>query len=138
MTALLLAAMLAFPPPDFAALRDAWENTIHARHLDECVALYAPDGTFVLADGTRFTGRKAIRMLYTGAMKTYVSDLHFHSVASHADGDLAYDSGRWTETLTLRATGKIKKSSGSYMTVYRYEDGSWLIAEQVWTSPDKD
>jgi uncharacterized protein (TIGR02246 family) len=136
--ALILAAVLEFPAPDFSALRNAWTNTIHARHLDACVALYAPDGVFVLADGTRFKGRKAIRMLYTGAMKTYVSDLHFYSVASHASGDLAYDSGRWNETLMLRATGKIKKSTGSYMTVYRYENGAWLIVEQVWTSPDRD
>ncbi len=138
MLAFILAAILAYPAPDFPALRNAWASTIHARHLDACVALYAPDGVFVLADGTRFKGSKAIRMLYTGAMKMYVSDMHFHNVTTHASGDLAYDSGRWNETLTLRATGKIKKSTGSYMTVYRYENGAWLIIEQVWTSPDKD
>jgi ketosteroid isomerase-like protein len=138
MLAIILALLVALPGPDFAGLRHAWESSLHARHLDASVALYAPDGVFVLADGSRYKGRNAICMLYGGAMKMYLSNLHFQSLASYAAGDLAYDSGRWTETLTLRSSGKTKKSTGSYMTVYRYMNGRWLIVEQVWTSPDKD
>jgi ketosteroid isomerase-like protein len=138
MLALILALLVALPGPDFAGLRHAWESSLRTRHLDASVALYAPDSVFVLADGSRHQGRNAIRMLYGGAMRMYLSDLHFHSLASYAAGDLAYDSGHWTETLTLRSSGKIKKSTGSYMTVYRYINDRWLIVEQVWTSPDRD
>jgi uncharacterized protein (TIGR02246 family) len=136
--ALALAAGMAVPSPDFSALRNAWAQTIRAKQLDASVALYAPDGVFVLQNGTRFKGRAAIRSLYIGAMKMYDSNMTFKPLASYTSGDLAYDSGRWSEILTLRASGKIRKTTGSYMTVYRYENGRWLIIEQVWTSPDND
>jgi len=121
--------------PDFNALRSAWSQTLYAHQLDASVALYTEDGAFVLPNGQRFTGSAAIRKLYQNVFKMYRGRMVFHSLKTLVSGDLAYDSGTWNEELTSMATGKMHKTGGSYVTIYRRDTRGWRIAEQVWTSP---
>jgi ketosteroid isomerase-like protein len=121
--------------PDFRALRAAWAQALHAKSVHDSVALYEPKGVFVTPDGQRFSGRTAIRALYTNIVKTYTSDITFQSLSSYVSGDLAYDSGAFTESLTVVATRKFFWSRGSYLTIYRHTPSGWMIAEQVWTGP---
>jgi len=121
--------------PDFRALRAAWAQALHDKRVHESVALYDPKGVFVTPDGQRFSGRTAIRALFGNIVKTYTSDITFQSLSSHVAGDLAYDSGQFTESLTVVATRKFFWSRGSYVTIYRHTPSGWLIAEQVWTGP---
>jgi ketosteroid isomerase-like protein len=72
--------------------------------------------------------------MYKNITTMFDSDLTFTSKRVEVSGDLAVDSGTYTESLVARATGKPMHSSGSYLTEYRREkDGNWKIVEQVWT-----
>jgi len=118
----------------FAPLREHWARDLHDKRVDASVAEYAPDAEFINPDGGRIKGATALRQLFETITRTYDSDLVFDSLRIQVSGDLAYDSGTYQETLFLRAAGKRQQSSGSYLTVYqRGKDGTWLIAEQVWT-----
>ena len=129
------AAAGAGSEPDFRALRAAWAQALHDKRVHESVALYEPKGAFVTPDGQRFSGRTAIRALYTNIVNTYTSDITFQSLSAYVSGDLAYDRGQFTESLTVVATRKFFWSRGSYLTIYRHTPSGWLIAEQVWTGP---
>lgn len=123
----------------FAPLRGQWALNLRDKRIDACVAQYAPDAEFINPDGSRVRGTDALRQLFTTVTATYNSDLTFTSQRIEVSGDMAYDSGTYRESLTLRASGKAQQATGSYLTTYqRTRDGKWLIAEQVWTGSVTD
>jgi ketosteroid isomerase-like protein len=118
----------------FARLREEWARNLHEKRVEASVAEYAGDAEFIDPGGSRFAGSDALRSLFSTVTKTFDSDLTFTSKRVEGSGDLSYDSGTYTETLVVRATGKAQRASGSYLTVYRRgKDANWLIVEQVWT-----
>ncbi|HKF48825.1 MAG TPA: DUF4440 domain-containing protein [Terracidiphilus sp.] len=128
----LLAALLA-PPDAFERLRAEWAQDLHQKQIEACVALYSPDAVFVQPDGSRVEGASAIREPFKTVTSTFDSDLAFSSKRVEVSGDLAYDSGSYSETLVTRSNGKQMHSKGSYLTVYRKQnDGTLKIVEQVW------
>jgi ketosteroid isomerase-like protein len=133
---LLITILLAIPggsADPFAGLRQEWARDLHAKQIEASVALYTADSDFI-SDAGRTHGTAAIRELYRKITSTFDSDITFTSRQVEVSGDLAYDSGSYTETLLVRATGKTQHMAGDYVTVYRRgKDGTWRIVEQVWT-----
>jgi ketosteroid isomerase-like protein len=123
----------------FAPLREQWAHDLHDKRIDASVAAYAADAEFINPDGSRVKAAKGLRELFETITRTYDSDLVFDSQRIQVSGDLAYDSGSYKEKLLLIASGKRQQASGSYLTIYqRSKDGTWLIAEQVWTGSVTD
>lgn len=120
--------------PPFAQLRDQWATDLAAHNLEPSVAHYAQDATFINPDGTHAQGSDQIRDLFASVFGVFDARIQFASRQTSESGDLAYDSGSWTETITERANHDVHQTSGDYLTVYRHTpDGKWLIAQQVWT-----
>jgi uncharacterized protein (TIGR02246 family) len=116
-----------------ATLRAEWVKDLHTKQLDQIVALYAEDAVFVQPTGARITGRPAIRELCKNIMATFTSDITLRPVTNERSGDLAHESGDFSETLTNVSDGKKQQSTGAYVMIYkRQPNGAWLIAEQVW------
>ena len=132
---LIVLPQLAAADP-FEKLRQEWARDLHEKRLAASTTLYAPDAMFIQPDGARVKGSAAIRRLYEKVTSTFDSSLSFSSERVEISGDLAYDSGTYTETLVMRASRKSILSKGSYLTIYRRaKDGNWKIAEQVWAGP---
>jgi ketosteroid isomerase-like protein len=120
----------------FEKLRQEWVRDLHEKRVEASTALYAPDAVFIQPDGARVKGSAAIRKLYEKVTSTFDSSLNFSSERVEISGDLAYDSGAYTETLVMRATHKSILSKGSYLTIYRRrKDGNWKIVQQMWAGP---
>jgi uncharacterized protein (TIGR02246 family) len=120
--------------PEIARLRAEWVKDLHTKQLDQIAALYAEDAEFLLATGTRVSGRAAIRELCKNVMATMTSDITLHTATSERSDNLAYDSGDYSETLTSVADGTITPYKGTYVMIFRRQsNGAWVIAEQVWT-----
>ena len=120
----------------FEKLRQEWARDLHEKRVEAATALYAPYAVFVQPDGARVKGSAAIRKLYDKVTSTFDSSLNFSSERVEISGELAYDSGTYTETLVTRATHKSILSKGSYLTIYRKgKDRNWKIVEQMWAGP---
>lgn len=134
---IFLLVLLALPlpaPGPFEGLRHQWAEDLHEKRIDDSVALYTSDAVFIQPDGSRVDGVAAIRKLFGQVTSTFDSTLTFSSKRVERSGDLAYDSGTYTEVLVTRATGKELQVSGSYLTVYwREPHKGWKIVEQMWT-----
>jgi len=127
-------AIQSATPDPFATLREEWARNLHNKRIDASVAEYAEDADFLDPGANNTHGTAAIRKLFETVTATFDSDLTFHSSRVENSGDLAYDSGSYHVTLTVRATGKQQKISGNYLTIYRRsKNGAWLIVEQMWT-----
>jgi ketosteroid isomerase-like protein len=123
---------------DIARLREHWVKELHDKQLDEIVSHYAPDAAFLSPAG-RFTGPAAIRGLFKNVMDTVTSELTMHSLVTESSGDLAYDSGSYSETLVPVKGGPNQQFQGDYLTVFRRQkDGKWLIVQHVWTFTGND
>jgi uncharacterized protein (TIGR02246 family) len=145
-TALALAFILpALLPPAvpadgtdrsaLAALRQGWATDLRDKRLDASLERYADDAVFYNPDGSNATGKAQIRLLFEQVMRTYDSDLRFHSRAIAVSGALAYDSGDYEETLTPRDGGPVQHPHGNYLMVLRRgSDGRWRIERQMWTT----
>ena len=119
-----------------ARIRLDWARNLHEKHLDQLVALYAPDAVFLSSDVGRVSGREAIRELCRNVMATFTSDITFHSIKTENSGNLAYDSGEFSETLLKLDDGNKTEDHGNYLMVFkRQPDGNWLITQQMWVGP---
>jgi len=122
-----------------AIIRDKWVRELHDKHLDQIVAHYAPDASFLSPSGGRFTGPTAIRGLFKTVMDTVTSELTLHSIVTESSGDLAYDSGDYAETLVPMKGGPDQHFQGDYLIVFkRQKDGKWLIVQHTWTFAGTD
>jgi len=111
-----------------------WAKMLQAKQIDQIVALYTADAVFLKPSGERITGRPAVRELCQKIMDTFSSDFTFHSLRSDISGNIAYDSGEYTESL-VKISDQTKASvQGNYLMIFkRQPDGTWLIAQQMWT-----
>jgi ketosteroid isomerase-like protein len=124
---------------ELAKLREQFVQQLHDKQLDQIIALYAPDGVFLSPSGGRFTGQAAIRGLFKNVMDTVTSELSLHSLVTENSGDLAYDSGDYSETLVPTKGGPNQHFQGDYLIVFRRQkDGKWLIVQHVWTFAGTD
>jgi uncharacterized protein (TIGR02246 family) len=103
-----------------ADIHPAVEAGINDQDLEGLVALYAPDATLMLPDGSTVTGTAAIREQYAGLleMKGHIT---VRSRFATEAGDLALLSNEWTLTV-----GDESMSAVSAEVARREPDGSWL------------
>ena len=113
---------------------ERWAKLWSEKQLDALTEMYAADGVFLTGQGARISGREAIRALFKTAFDAVDPDLKVHSLALEQSGNLAYDSGEYTETLTPVGGGPQRVGKGNYvMVLKRQRDGNWLIVQHVWT-----
>jgi ketosteroid isomerase-like protein len=119
---------------EIAKRRDVWVALWNSRQINQVVTFYAPDAMFLTASGERTTGLFEIRNLFESMRNLNTSNLRLYSLAFEQSGDLAYDSGSYSETMAL-PDNPHHEIRGSYLAVYKLQpDGRWLIVQHVWTA----
>ena len=119
---------------EIAKERELWVTEWNAKRVNELMTLYAPDAMFLTASGDRAIGLAAIRNMFESMRNSNMSNLRLHSLAVEQSGDLAYDSGSYSETMALPENPH-HEIRGSYLAVYKLQpDGRWLIVQHVWTA----
>ena len=118
---------------EISAISTLWAREWTARHPDTVLALYADDAVFYAPDMGTITGRAAINDLFQKMQSTVIPSLTMHSTRSQIAGNLAYDSGVFQETITIKADNSTQQHHGTYLMVLRREAGKWLIMEHMWT-----
>jgi ketosteroid isomerase-like protein len=117
-----------------AALRENWAKDLHDKRIEPAMDLYADKAVFYSPGADRADGKPRIRELFLKVTKTYDSDIQLHSLETGLSGPLAYDSGDYEETLTVRSSGAVNHVRGSYLMVLRRgADGRWRIQQHMWT-----
>jgi uncharacterized protein (TIGR02246 family) len=101
-------------------IHPAVEAGINDQDLDALVALYAPDATMMLLDGSTVTGTEAIREQYASLLEMKAHITVRSRFATEA-GDLALLSNEWTLTV-----GDASMSAVTAEVARREPDGSWL------------
>lgn len=117
-----------------AQVSQDWARDWQAKKLDAVLALYTDDAVFLDAGGSEVAGKPALRKFFAGVLAMYGARPLMRSTASASSGDLGYDSGDYSETITpVAKPGSAIATHGSYLVILRRVDGHWLIARQMWT-----
>jgi uncharacterized protein (TIGR02246 family) len=103
-----------------ADIHPSVEAGVNNQDLDGLMALYAPDATMVLPDGSTVTGTEAIREQWAGllAMKGRMTLRSRYAIEA---GDLAILSNEWTFTAGDQTMGATTAE-----VARRQADGGWL------------
>jgi uncharacterized protein (TIGR02246 family) len=108
------------PGVALADIHPAVEAGVNNQDLDGLMALYAPDASMVLPDGSTVTGTEAIREQWGGflEMKGRMSLRSRYAIEA---GDLAILSNEWTYT-----AGDQTMSAVTAEVARRQPEGGWL------------
>jgi len=113
-----------------------WQKDYAAKDVNALAGHYADDGAIV-GPGDPIVSTDVDRRK---ALQAFVSDpnLKIDFAADQVQvaqaGDLAYSRGRYSMTMTDKATDKPVTRDGTYLTVYRKQsDGSWKAVEDFST-----
>ena len=96
------------------------EAGVNNQDLDGLMALYAPDATMVLPDGSTVTGTEAIREQWAGLL-AMEGRMTLRSRYAIEAGDLAILSNEWTFTAGDQTMGATTAE-----VARRQADGGWL------------
>lgn len=118
---------------EISAIATLWAREWTARHPDAVLSLYADDAVFHAPDQGTISGRAAINDLFQKMQSAVIPSLTMHSTRSQIAGNLAYDSGIFQETVTMKADNSTQQHHGTYLMVLRREAGKWLIIEHMWS-----
>jgi uncharacterized protein (TIGR02246 family) len=118
---------------EISAIATLWAREWTARHPETVLSLYADDAVFHAPDQGTIAGRAAIKGLFLQMQSTVIPSLAMHSTRSQIAGNLAYDSGDFQETVTMKADNSTQRHHGTYLMVLRREAGKWLIIEHMWS-----
>jgi uncharacterized protein (TIGR02246 family) len=122
---------------DEAAVRKtigAWLAAATAKDPATFVSFYADDATLMLEDAPDATGKAEIQPLITGMMQDPNFSLAFEPAAVEVAraGDLAYESGTYSITMSDPATKQAATEKGHYLVLWRKgPDGSWKVVRDV-------
>ena len=103
-----------------ADIHPSVEAGVNNQDLDGLMALYAPDATMVLPDGSTVTGTEAIREQWAGLL-SMGGQMTLRSRYAIEVGDLAILSNEWTYTAGDQTVGATTAE-----VARRQPDGSWL------------
>lgn len=127
------------PATDVNALRDEvgkiradWTAAAERDDAAAVAQFYTDDAVMMGADGVVARGRQGIQEYFAKAFATS-GGLQVTPTAFDASGDLAYDSGRYSQDVTPPG-GQPMKVSGHYVVVLkRQADGAWKIVHHIAT-----
>ena len=116
---------------DEMAIREAdkaWLEAAQAKDAERFASMYTEDATLMLPDSPAISGKAAIRDGVGEMMKDPAFSLSFEpgTVEVAMSGDLAYETGTYTLTVTDEKTKKPVTSTGHGVVVWKKQaDGSW-------------
>ena len=124
-------------PEDVAAidaLRDEYTQATLAGAWADLAALYTEDAARMPPNETAVEGRAAIQAALEQEPEV-VTELTITPLVTAGLGDLAYQKGTLSVTITVEESLEPISDTGKYLVIVRKQpDGSWLIVEHIWNS----
>jgi uncharacterized protein (TIGR02246 family) len=113
--------------PEIEAVNRDYCDAYNAGDVEKLLTFLTDDALTLSPDQAPVRGRAAHReYMAAGIRREVLRRLSLESIRSERFGELIYDSGQWTNTMTS-ADGSEQSARGFYLTVYRRERERWAI-----------
>jgi ketosteroid isomerase-like protein len=123
---------LSAAAPDIDRANDEWTRAIVTGDADVMSAPYDTNGVFIGPDGSAVRGKDQVRAMYA---KPRPAGLNVLSASIHSEGraaatpDEVYEWG--SADMKIQRDGKVKATSGRYLTVWHREGAHWRITRNI-------
>jgi len=124
------------PAPELAKVRDAYIAATHAGDARAIAGLYTEDGIELPPNQAMEKGRAGIEKFYVGQFKGNAVKLSITPIEAMTAGDIGYDVGTYSQTITPKAAGtKPMTDRGKYVVVLRRgADKQWRVKYAIYNS----
>ena len=138
----LLVACAAGPGPitqadrdAIAALRTAYQQSILAGDAAAMLAVYADDVVEMPPNMRLRSGKAAAEAAASADTSPQPSTFSLTSAETEGVGDLAYDRGSYSFSMSMEGMPEPMTDTGKYIVLLRKQaDGSWLMTATIWNS----
>lgn len=129
------AEQQAAAPPDPApinALRDNFASMYNSGDVTRLGDLYTDDAVVMNNQQPALQGKPAILQSAQALVDQFTVNMSITPVDTQIAGDLAYEHGSFTMSLTPKAGGDPMQNSGNYIVVLkRGADGGWRLHREI-------
>jgi ketosteroid isomerase-like protein len=122
---------LAAAAPFIDEANDEWARAIVRGDAAVMAAPYDTNGVLIAPDGAAIHGKAAVRAMYAKrptSAKVLKATIKSEGRAA-ADPDDVYEWGR--AVMTLQRSGKTRRASGRYLTVWHRSGKRWVITRNI-------
>ncbi|HEY6050617.1 MAG TPA: nuclear transport factor 2 family protein [Thermoanaerobaculia bacterium] len=144
LAALLSASLLAAPPPPpppaandpaIIAVADAYVAAVLKGDAPAIADLYTEDAMEMPPNAAAVKGRAALSEYYKKQMaEAKFSAFTLKHVETRAAGDVGYDVGTYSQTLTPAGAPAPVNDTGKYIVLVKKAGGKWRVAYVVYNS----
>ena len=96
-------------------------------------ALHAADARVLPQGGRPVEGHESIEAFWRGVIKAGTRLVQLQTLSVEEKGELAYEVGDYLMT-TRPSPGQTEIRAGSYLVVWRRQDGAWKVAAVIWNT----
>jgi uncharacterized protein (TIGR02246 family) len=123
-------------PPGVVKVRDAYIAAVHAGDAKAIAALYTEDAAEMPPNEAMAKGRPAIEKFNAGLLSGNTVKLSLTALETIANGDVAYDVGTYSQTITPKqGGGKPMTDRGKYVVILRRgSDNTWRVKYAIYNS----
>jgi uncharacterized protein (TIGR02246 family) len=125
----------AATPPDPApinALRDQYASMYNSGDVSAIGNLYTDDAVVMNNQQPEVSGKPAIQQKATELVQQFTVNISISPADTQIAGDLAYEHGSYTMSMTPKAGGAAMQNTGNYIVVLkRGADGSWKLHREI-------
>ncbi len=115
---------------EITALENAFAEASNAKDVDGVVAYYADDAQSMAPNKPTIVGKDAIKAAIMENMEKDSTASAFKVVDLWAAGDMAVETGTWTET---NEGGEVVET-GKYISVFEKRDGKYVCIRDMWNT----
>ncbi len=110
-----------------------FDSAFNSKQAHKISALYETNATILPAPaGTPVQGGAAIEQFFSGLFTAGVIDHQLALVQAVEDGNLAYQTGRWSGAM-MDKEGQRQMFGGNVQLIYRKQnDGAWKAVSHIW------
>ena len=123
---------------DVAAIRAigaSYAEAALAGNRDAAAALFADDAVFMAQGAPAIEGRAAIWAALEPPPGITTQEATVTSLEIDGYGDLAYDRGTFSRTVTMEGVAEPITYTAKYLVIARkQDDGSWLWSIDIWNT----
>ena len=123
-------------PPGVVKVRDAYLAAVNAGDAKAVAALYTEDAAEMPPNEAMVKGRAAIEKFNAGLLSGNTVKLSLTGLETVATGDVAYDVGTYSQTITPKqGGGKPMTDRGKYVVILRRgADNTWRVKYAIYNS----
>jgi ketosteroid isomerase-like protein len=105
-------------------------NAVRVSNGEAIGALYHEDAKLYAPNSDVIEGRQPIVTFWMNTIRSGVKDMELETTDTESEGDLGYESGKYT----IYGAERMILDRGKYIVVWKKDDDKWYLYRDIWNT----